>query len=252
MNQGSYYLYEYEHSTRRRNVGFLQLSPHCHSCILTLHIRNLPISSGEQLEVHAFLLKEHTLAGFPVALLNCSGQNLSTQLTIQQERFPHQSTLEHIDGFLLFSKTQKNSLQWIASSVPLPDEFTFSDLSSPAEPPAEETDSGIPDQSPSETATPCIKKISHKELSLLPRRFWSLANNSFLLHGYHNYNHLLLVEEEGHLWLGVPGIYDPREAYVANLFGFPQFTASYVPLLELSANECESSESFGHWCRCLR
>ena len=26
---------------------------------------------------------------------------------------------------------------------------------------------------------------------------------------YHNYGHLLLVEEKGHLWLGVPGIYDP-------------------------------------------
>ncbi len=63
------------------------------------------------------------------------------------------------------------------------------------------------------------------DLTLLPRRCWPLANNSFLLHGYHNYGHLLLLEDDGRLWLGVPGIYDPREARAADLFGFPRFTS---------------------------
>lgn len=48
-----------------------------------------------------------------------------------------------------------------------------------------------------------------------------------LLHGYHNYHHLLLLEEDEHQWLGVPGIYSPREAHAAELFGFPQFTREY-------------------------
>ena len=50
---------------------------------------------------------------------------------------------------------------------------------------------------------------------------------------------------------GVPGLYDPREAHMANLFGFPQFTSSYISILELTEDECENSESFGHWCRYL-
>ena len=95
------------------------------------------------------------------------------------------------------------------------------------------------------------RKIQRSDISVLPRRFWFLANNSFLLHGYHNYNHLLLAEEDGRLWLGVPGIYDPREAKVADLFGFPQFTREYADRLELEPEECSDNADFGYWCRCV-
>lgn len=106
----------------------------------------------------------------------------------------------------------------------------------------------IPEQ---DSRTPAARKIQRSDISKLPRRFWFLANNSFLLHGYHNYNHLLLVEEDGHVWLGVPGIYDVREARAADLFGFPQFTRSYAPILGLSEDERNDEADFGHWCRYL-
>ena len=69
MNPGSYYLYEYESCCRRRNLGFLQISSHNYSYLLTLHVKNLPIVPGEQLEVYAFILENQTLTGSPVALL---------------------------------------------------------------------------------------------------------------------------------------------------------------------------------------
>ena len=129
MNPGSYYLYEYESCCRRRNLGFLQISSHNYSYLLTLHVKNLPIVPGEQLEVYAFILENQTLTGSPVALLQCSGQNLSTQLVISGERFPHKRTLKHIDGFIIFSITQNRSQHWIASAVPLPNFYSFSDCS---------------------------------------------------------------------------------------------------------------------------
>lgn len=292
MNPGSYYLYEYESCCRRRNLGFLQISSHNYSYLLTLHVKNLPIVPGEQLEVHAFILENQTLTGSPVALLQCSGQNLSTQLVISGERFPHKRTLKHIDGFIIFSITKNRSQHWIASSVPLPDFYSFSDrslsteesLSSEPENPSLSEESLITEDTVSETVSEAAlsdasidaasteevptevtpteetaiqdasiqaRKITHAEISTLPRRFWPLANNSFLLHGCHNYHHLLLIKEKDHLWLGVPGLYDPREAHMANLFGFPQFTSSYISILELTEDECENSESFGHWCRYL-
>ena len=292
MNPGSYYLYEYESCCRRRNLGFLQISSHNYSYLLTLHVKNLPIVPGEQLEVHAFILENQTLTGSPVALLQCSGQNLSTQLVISGERFPHKRTLKHIDGFIIFSITKNRSQHWIASSVPLPDFYSFSDcslsteesLSSEPENPSLSEESLITEDTVSETVSEAAlsdasidaasteevptevtpteetaiqdasiqaRKITHAEISTLPRRFWPLANNSFLLHGCHNYHHLLLIKEKDHLWLGVPGLYDPREAHRANVFGFPQFTSSYISILELTEDECENSESFGHWCRYL-
>lgn len=292
MNPGSYYLYEYESCCRRRNLGFLQISSHNYSYLLTLHVKNLPIVPGEQLEVHAFILENQTLTGSPVALLQCSGQNLSTQLVISGERFPHKRTLKHIDGFIIFSITKNRSQHWIASAVPLPDFYSFSDcslsteeiLSSEPENPSLSEEATITEDIVSETVSEAAlsdasidaasteevptevtpteetaiqdasiqaRKITHAEISTLPRRFWPLANNSFLLHGCHNYHHLLLIKEKDHLWLGVPGLYDPREAHMANLFGFPQFTSSYISILELTEDECENSESFGHWCRYL-
>lgn len=104
------------------------------------------------------------------------------------------------------------------------------------------------EQVPHET----VRKIQRSDLSVLPRKSWNLANNSFLMHGYHNYNHLLLVEEDGHYWLGVPGVYAPREARAAELFGFPQFTQTYANQMELNDDERDEDEKFGHWCRYIR
>lgn len=97
-----------------------------------------------------------------------------------------------------------------------------------------------------------MKKITTSDLVFLPRRHWNLANNSFLLHGYHNYGHLLLIKEEQHYWLGIPGIYHPREARAAEHFGFPQFTRSCHQHLKLSDNECSKHPDFGYWCRYIR
>ena len=93
-----------------------------------------------------------------------------------------------------------------------------------------------------------IRKIQRSDLKILPRKCWNLANNSFLLHGYHNYHHLLLIEENGHYQLGVPGVYDIREARAAEIFGFPQFIDTYNAQMELSAAECNTQERFGYWC----
>lgn len=96
------------------------------------------------------------------------------------------------------------------------------------------------------------RKIQRQDMTELPRKEWFLANNNFLLHGYHNYRHLILVEENGILYLGVPGIYDVREARAAQMFGFPRFSSDYVDALDLDEEECNSDASFGYWMRKIR
>lgn len=109
----------------------------------------------------------------------------------------------------------------------------------------EKTEKSLPD----EPSFP--RKISLSELTILPRRFWSLSSNSFLLHGYHNYKHLILAEQNNRLWLGVPGVYDLREARAADLFGFPRFCRSYADSELLNDEERNLKADFGHWFRCV-
>ena len=93
------------------------------------------------------------------------------------------------------------------------------------------------------------EKIKRQELSRLPRKEWRLANNSFLLHGYHNYHHLLYIEEEEGVWIGVPGIYHEKEKQAAAAFGFQEFRRKGDIQIELEKEEENVYEDFGYWCR---
>ena len=59
------------------------------------------------------------------------------------------------------------------------------------------------------------------------------ANNSFLLHGYYNYHHLILTkgEQRGEslYYIGVPGAFYEREKQVAVMFGFESFECAEEP-----------------------
>ena len=93
------------------------------------------------------------------------------------------------------------------------------------------------------------EKIQRQELSRLPRREWRLANNSFLLHGFYNYHHLLYIEEDGKIWIGVPGIYHEKERMAANAFGFTEFRRLTDVSVELNEDEKNTYDDFGYWCR---
>lgn len=288
MNPGIYYLYEYQNKTRRRNVGFLKITRHYQSCIFQIHARGISVGNGGSLELWAFCLHGAEMTGTHIAALTCFNRTVSARLPVSESTFPENRSLSGIDGFLIRLPGGHPPVFWIASgqhfdadpaslrepAVSSPDEA--SESSSPSEEDTmtenlPEADDRVPVKGLPETAEDSLaetapeerchsesgqdhssaRKIQRADLTCLPKKFWALANNSFLLHGYHNYGHLLLVEEENHTWLGVPGIYDPREARAAELFGFPQFTRSYTKELDLSEEERNDSADFGHWCRYL-
>ena len=66
---------------------------------------------------------------------------------------------------------------------------------------------------------------------------------------FYNYHHLLYIEEDGNIWIGVPGIYHEKEEVAANNFGFPEFRRVTDADLELKEDERNSFEDFGYWCR---
>lgn len=71
------------------------------------------------------------------------------------------------------------------------------------------------------------RKIKPGDLPCFSRKNCPLRQNRFLLYGYYNFGHLLLcTKENGQQILGVPGIYDQQERFMANMFGFPFFRKS--------------------------
>lgn len=83
-------------------------------------------------------------------------------------------------------------------------------------------------------------KLEPKDFIILSGKYQHLVNNSFLLHGFYNYRHVILGKEGELYYLGVPGVFYEREKMVALMFGFEAF-------------ECESGESkageFGYYLR---
>lgn len=66
--------------------------------------------------------------------------------------------------------------------------------------------------------------IQPKDFVIMTGDYQHLANNSFLLHGFYNYRHIILGREpDGSFYLGVPGVYYEREKMVALMFGFEAF-----------------------------
>lgn len=76
-------------------------------------------------------------------------------------------------------------------------------------------------------------KIAPKDFVVFTEKYQDLVHNSFLLHGYHNYKHLILgkKEKEGRViyYLGVPGTFHDREKTVAVMFGFEAFDGKREP-----------------------
>lgn len=67
-------------------------------------------------------------------------------------------------------------------------------------------------------------QIELSDLRELPKNYWYLGNNSFLLHGFFNFHHLLFGRLSEEKWfIGVPGVYAAQEQVMATVFGFRGF-----------------------------
>ena len=113
----------------------------------------------------------------------------------------------------------------------------------PPEPPRPEPGRPLPPPAPkpsrpaSDTSSGCApfddcefqscKKIRPSDCRSFCRRERGLCNNRFLLYGYESFGHILLCRtRKGKYILGVPGVYNQQERFMAGMFGFPYFKES--------------------------
>ena len=91
--------------------------------------------------------------------------------------------------------------------------------------------------------------IAPKDFVVLCKEYQKLVHNSFLLHGYYNYRHLILAkllepQQPPRYLLGVPGHYFSNEKYMASMFGFPHFV--------LARKQPQGDGRFGYWYTDIR
>ena len=86
----------------------------------------------------------------------------------------------------------------------------------------------------------CPFQDEREYLSLRPEDFvilrsdaYRLVQNSFLLHGFYNYKHLILThmsqKNVGRYYIGVPGNFYEKEKQVAIMYGFDSFECKHEP-----------------------
>ena len=84
--------------------------------------------------------------------------------------------------------------------------------------------------------------IHPKDFIILQEGYQRLVHNSFLLHGYYNYDHLILGKLDDNMespyYIGVPGVYYEREKRAARMFGFVGFEC---------ADQVIENGSFGYY-----
>lgn len=94
----------------------------------------------------------------------------------------------------------------------------------------------------------CLQ-LTMKDLPKLRKNSWFIGSNQFLARGCQQYHHFLLGvfrddngQDSGWV-LGIPGIYDEKERFLAGMFGFPNFKPSRESSIR--------SGQFGYWYRFL-
>ncbi len=275
MKQRVCYLYEYEGSSRIRNVGFVKFMMEEDKAVFQIHGKGLACEKGTSLDFHLF--SSVNGACETEFLGTVEGENGTVHYMMAVENL-NDDNVDSYDGIFLRAKKGKSyAALWKNADVDfsvikskdllLSEEDLVSDIEDEEIEQVQEEakDEEIceeeflevaecldMDENPEENADRIVyEKVGREHLSRLPQKERKLVNNSFLLHGYYNYKHLLFIKDGDSFFLGVPGVYYPREAEAARNFGFPIFHRVKNNEVELEAAQCNEGRDFGYWCRCI-
>ena len=272
------YLYEYEQEKKMRNVGFVKVEQDVDQCVIHVHGKGFRMEENAQgLRVYLFWNTEDKCIGIPQGVTEVPGPAVNWQLCYTPEDVGKKENYDLVNGIIL----KDVNGHWYAAvwnddvvNVCRMEMWKMEEDSVQGEEPEckkglaqdgeteckketlqdEESESGkLEDDLEKEACLGGkVRKIQRKDMVCLPRCEWRHANNSFLIHGYYNYHHLILTVRDDRLKLGVPGVYHPQEEKAAESFGFPEFIPAEELDLKLTDEEKNDREKFGYWCRDIR
>lgn len=65
-----------------------------------------------------------------------------------------------------------------------------------------------------------VAKMKPQQMIMLPRKYWRLTNNPFLMESFYTHRHILFFKYEERYVIGVPSVMQEDESEYANKFGF--------------------------------
>lgn len=272
------YLYEYEQEKKMRNVGFVKVEQDVDQCVIHVHGKGFRMEENAQgLRAYLFWNTEDKCIGIPQGVTEVPGPAVNWQLCYTPENVGKKENYDLVNGIILkdvnghwYAAVWNDDVvnvcrmeMWKMEEDSVQGEETEckKGLAQDEEPECkkeilqdEESESGkLEDDLEKEACLEGkVRKIQRKDMVCLPRCEWRHANNSFLIHGYYNYHHLILTVRDDRLKLGVPGVYHPQEEKAAESFGFPEFIPAEELDLKLTDEEKNDREKFGYWCRDIR
>ena len=272
------YLYEYEQEKKVRNVGFIKVEQDVEQCVIHVHGKGFRMEENAQgLRAYLFWNTEDKCIGIPQGVTEVPGPAVNWQLCYTPEDVGKKENYDLVNGIILkdvnghwYAAVWNDDVvnvcrmeMWKMEEDSVQGEETEckKGLAQDEEPECkketlqdEESESGkLEDDLEKEACLGGkVRKIQRKDMVCLPRCEWRHANNSFLIHGYYNYHHLILTVRDDRLKLGVPGVYHPQEEKAAESFGFPEFIPAEELDLKLTDEEKNDREKFGYWCRDIR
>ena len=273
------YLYEYEQDKRLRNVGFVKAEQGDRECVLHIHGKGLNLQEEKSLRVYLFFTEEGACFGIWQGDAQNVNPAINYRLYYTDQDVGGKEQFARIGGVILEAAggrkfaavwddeavniggmrvyTEERRVQEIPAGeeadeqeIPAGEGADAQEIPAGEEADAQEQDMEVADQD--RPGGFLCTKIQRKDLARLPRCEWKLSNNSFLLHGYYNYHHLVFLDDGEWLRVGVPGIYHPKEQKAAEAFGFSEFIRRRDIAVELEKEEREEDDGFGYWCRCVR
>ena len=269
------YLYEYQNGRPVQNVGFVRGECKENSMSLQIYGRGFPIDGNQMFEIFMVYFEDDSGIGISMGTIRSQSPVFGYRLEYDIHDVGGKDIFDRIRGIVISSE-QAGDKRWYGAAwdgqnvnpeqMIRKEEYEQKllkmttlageeELIEPSDSEEAETEEPETEEPESEQEVEQVSekdqifKITREDLARLPRTEWKLANNHFLLHGYHNYHHLVSFEKDGACWIGVPGIYHPKEEKVAYSFGFDQFMKPDEGEIELAEEQMDEGENFGYWCR---
>lgn len=278
------YIYLYENNVKSLNAGFVKVESRNGQCRLNLSLKNVYSVAGG-CKVYLFIRMGQELRGIFIGEVQIRNHGSDWNFQTETENIAGSGyALDQMSGMIIQGEGNKfYGTRWDQGDLDLhrfvtewKDEETLdvmetevieTDNASETIMREEENDSDVPvkqkemdprrssfakiiEQCPGmypfedDDIEVCVR-LEPQDIGRMPLDCWSYGSNSFLLHSYYSYRHLILArmksESQGSevYILGVPGTQHSRDAFMANMFGF----RSFKPIQE----GVENPSNFGYW-----